>query len=78
MSINKIDATRSCQPLKQSVSAVPLREVAFKNTADSFVSSSKELTPTNNLEAKYDFACRLAAFYKNQYEQLLSQKSCCV
>ena len=27
------------------------------------------------LEAKYDLACRLAAFYKTQYEQLLNEGS---
>ena len=77
MSISKIDSVSSCQPLKQSVSAVPLREVAFKNTSkDSFVPSANN--KENVLEAKYDFACRLAAFYKSEYEKLLSEKSCSI
>ncbi len=29
------------------------------------------------IEKKYDLACRLAAYYKNQYEKL-SQNGCCV
>ena len=77
MQLSKIDAVRSCQPLKQTVSAVPLRDVAFKNSLQSSSSDSFQGS-NNNLEAKYDFACRLAAFYKQQYEILKSEKSCCV
>ena len=83
MSIQKIDATRQCQPLKQSVSAVPLREsVAFKNVSDKVINNDQFIKSntdnTKALEAKYDFACRLAAFYKNKYEELLNDKACCV
>ncbi len=77
MSIQKIDAMRQCQPLKQSISAVPLREsINFKNSSDQFVSNKND--SVDKIEAKYDFACRLAAFYKNKYESLLNDKSCCV
>lgn len=77
MQLSKIDAVRSCQPLKQTVPAVPLRDVAFKNSA-TYSSSDSFKSSNNNIEAKYDFACRLAAFYKQQYEVLKTEKSCCV
>ena len=37
---------------------------------DSFISSS------DNINQKYDIACRLAAFYKNQYDNLVKEGSC--
>ncbi|MDD3237541.1 MAG: hypothetical protein PHV37_05530 [Candidatus Gastranaerophilales bacterium] len=82
MQLSKIDALAGCQPLKQSVSAVPLREVAFRAMApDTFENKTAPKNDTfqsntQNIDAKYDFACRLAAFYKQQYEQLLQQKAC--
>lgn len=86
MQLSKIDANSSCQPLKQSVAAVPLREVSFKNSAPS-IDSFKN---SNKAEAKYDFACRLIAFfqdkfvasevkanfYKEKYESLLAKQTC--
>ncbi len=72
MQLNCVNSVRSCQPLKQTASAVPLRDnVSFK-------SSNAQPTSSDKLEQKYDFACRLAAFYKKQYEQLAKQGSCCV
>lgn len=34
------------------------------------------LSNTSILEQKYDLACRLAAYYKNQCQQLLTNGSC--
>lgn len=34
------------------------------------------LSTKNNLEQKYDLACRLAAYYKTQYEDLLNSGKC--
>lgn len=72
MQTMNINAVSGCQPIKPTVPAVPLREISFKNSQ----SAPQEKQQPNNLEAKYDFACRLAAFYKKQYEDLKSGKPC--
>lgn len=78
MQATKIDADRSCQPLKQSVSALPLRNVAFKNAPLNLQRPSNDV-----LEKKYNFACELIAAYKNAYfaekfKNLQDKRSCCI
>ena len=41
------------------------------NEADSFVQDDM-----STMEQKYDLACRIAAYYKTQYESLLEKGSC--
>lgn len=72
-----------CQPLKP-VSAQPIREaISFKNSAPSQAPSLDRLDKTQLLEAKYDFACRLAAYnssvanyYKAEYNKLCNSGAC--
>lgn len=74
MKLNAVNSAINCQPLKN---------VAFsKNQAPEVVSEqfpTMDVVVIENspsaLEAKYDLACRLAAFYKTQYEQLLNEGS---
>lgn len=62
MKVAKIDSDCNCQPLKQSVSALPLRNISFKNAPVKLQQPSNDV-----LEKKYDFACELIAAYKNAY-----------
>lgn len=69
MNINAVNSAISCQPIK---------EVTFSKKHDNEEEPVKDtvvlcdcFTPqTQTLEQKYDLACRLAAYYKTQYENL--------
>lgn len=76
MQLTKVDANSGCQPLKQTVPAVPLRDIAFKNAPIPCKSPVCCDTYTKEVEDKYDYACGLAAKYKNLYFELLSKQSC--
>lgn len=77
MKLNAINAVNS------AINCQPLRNVAFSKKQAPEVASEQFLTTDvvvlehtpSALEAKYDLACRLAAFYKTQYEQLLNEGS---
>lgn len=77
MQLQSINNVQSCQPLKQEVNAQPLRNIAFKNSG---MPVSNDVFSKDNsidyLSAKYDFACRLAAFYKGKYETLAKDGAC--
>lgn len=64
--INNAVQVPPCQPIKPEYST---HSFAKKNVeqgnADTFSSQNK------NIEEKFDLACRLAAYYKTQYENLL-------
>lgn len=62
----------SCQPIKQIEFAKRPTPTIIEDPAtseDTFTSD------TSTLAQKYDLACRLAAYYKNQYETLLKEGS---
>ena len=69
MNINAVNSAISCQPIK---------EMTFeKKHADKNLDVQKTnfecdcfAPQIQTLEQKYDFACRLAAYYKTQYENL--------
>lgn len=71
MRINAINSAmqiQACQPIKpefnkQSFKSTP---ADFTNRNDSF-----DFQDPQTMEQKYDFACRLAAYYKTKYDQLL-------
>ncbi len=66
--LSSANSTLNCQPIKP---------VNFerKNNSDiqNIILLDDTYTPDNTsvLEQKYDFACQLAAYYKDQYESLL-------
>ncbi|MBQ4122782.1 hypothetical protein IJD44_03545 [bacterium] len=66
--INSTMPVLACQPIKPV-----LREQSFKSAkaADNCCKDTFESQNTSILEQKYDLACRIAAYYKTQYEQLL-------
>jgi hypothetical protein len=72
---NLMQQINGCQPIK------PVRFERQKspkldmNTVDALIQNDT-LDKVGELEVKYDFACRLAAYYKTQYEKLLSQGEC--
>lgn len=71
---NRVQTQMACQPLKKAQDyefAMPFKAIAHNEDGD-----SAELSTGNTMEEKYDFACRLAAFYKNQYENLKTKGSC--
>ncbi len=75
--INSVMPAAACQPIK---------EVGFGKKKTPEVQQSLELvivdgdifTPQDpyTTEQKYDMACRLAAYYKMQYDKLLTEKGC--
>ena len=69
MNINAVNNAISCQPIKEMSFE---KKHADKNldVQDSVILSDCFTSSTQNLEQKYDFACRLAAYYKTQYENL--------
>ena len=72
--INAVNSAINCQPLKNVAFS---KKQAPEAAPEQFLSADVvvlEHTPSA-LEAKYDLACRLAAFYKTQYEQLLNEGS---
>ena len=77
MPVTQINETQCCQPLK-TVSAQPIREgVSFKNIAPSQKSLQNSAQDQFELlNTKYDFACRLAAYYKAEYENLCKNGAC--
>ncbi len=74
MKIQAVNSISNCTPVKPVEFAKRKQKPVVKETPaikeDSF-SSSQNIT-----EQKYNFACRLAAYYKTQYENLLKTGSC--
>ena len=74
MKIQAINPVHSCQPIKQVEFGKKAKKInineAIKNSPDTFQAN---LIST---EQKYDLACRLAAYYKTQYENLLKAGTC--
>ena len=70
MNINAVNSAISCQPIKEMSFE---KKHANKNSdvQDAVILSDSFTSSTQNLEQKYDFACRLAAYYKTQYENLI-------
>ena len=68
--------TANCQPIKK-FNPVSFISPSFKmnDTAENDVFSSSN---PYTLEQKYDLACRYAAYYQMQYENLLKEKGCVV
>lgn len=76
MSVPNINFLNNSQPLRQVAPAVPLRNssASFKN-----LQAFGEPAQTNDIpQEKYEFACRLAAYYKLQYEKLATKQPCYV
>ena len=61
--VNKVEFARQKSPQVENTTPV--------NEADSFVQNDM-----STMEQKYDLACRIAAYYKTQYENLLENGSC--
>ncbi len=80
MPVTQINQTQCCQPLKNAsanVSAQPIREaVSFKNAPSNIAPQNTAQDSFQCLEAKYDFACRVAAYYKAEYENLCKNGAC--
>ena len=76
--IGSISSTVSAQPIKpvsfkrEDAPREFLRSQTFGEESDSFVNNSDP----EIMAQKYDIACRLAAYYKNQYENLVNEGGC--
>lgn len=66
--INSAMLVQACQPIKPE-----FNKQSFKSTkaVDTDAFDTAEPQDPKTLEQKYDFACRLAAYYKTKYDQLL-------
>ena len=73
MRIEAINNAMSCQPLRRV--EFGRRENAPVIVEDPIVAQDTFVPPTT-AEQKYNFACLVAAFYKNQYENLLKNGYC--
>ena len=75
MKIQAVNSAINCQPIRQV-------EFARKHSVPDFYEQASEngdffdLQDPRTTEQKYDFACRLAAYYKTQYENLLKNGGC--
>jgi len=69
--------TSACQPIKQ-IEFAKKKSPEAELTAILQEESCDVYTPQDNYtsEQKYNMACRIAAYYKTQYEQLLEQGGC--
>ncbi len=75
MKIQAINPVHNCQPIKQVEFGKRSKKInlneAIQNSPDFFQAEDKTIT-----EQKYDLACRIAAYYKTQYENLLKNGTC--
>lgn len=77
---------QAISPMMSTVSAQPIKPISFNRESaqqeflktQTFGEESDIYTPSDpeTLEQKYDIACRLAAFYKHQYESLAKNGNC--
>ncbi len=67
--INPVMRAESCQPIKPEFSGK--KRVKKKEIPDNFIKQDPYTS-----EQKYEMACRLAAYYKTQYENLVKGKVC--
>ena len=71
--MSKVKNQMSCQPIRKADDykfAIPFKSVHHNEDGD-----VAELDNEMSLQEKYDFACRLAAYYQQQYENLRVQGS---
>ncbi len=74
MKIQAVNSISSCTPVKPvEFTKRKQKPVVTEAPAlqEDLFSSSKDIT-----EQKYNFACRIAAYYKTQYENLLKAGYC--
>ena len=78
---NRVNNQMSCQPIKK-VGCQPLKKanefdfiMPFKSVHHNEDGDVAELNTESAMEQKLDFACRLAAFYQQQYEDLKAKGS---
>ena len=78
---NRVNNQMSCQPIKK-VACQPLKKandyefaMPFKSVHHNEDGDVAELNTESAMEQKLDFACRLAAFYQQQYESLRAKGS---
>ncbi len=71
--LNSAIPVQSCQPIKQVEFAKRRSPIEIKDP----LGDEDIYTPQDpaTMEQKYDLACRLAAYYKTQYENLLKNGS---
>lgn len=67
-SVNSAMPVQACQPIKPEAEKKSFKSI---KAADIYADDTFESQDSQVLEQKYDFACRLAAYYKTQYEKLL-------
>lgn len=73
--INSAMSSQCCKPIKQvgfEKRQTPIVDVIVDPLGDE---DTFKPTDPSTTEQKYDLACRLAAYYKNQYETLLKNGS---
>ncbi len=72
---------QSINSAMSSVFAQPVNNVEFSKHSSSVKNNPREQQTLDRdtfvLEQKYDLACRLAAYYKTQYEEL-KENGCCM
>ena len=75
--INPMVSTINCQPIRpvkfagRNAAEDYMNEQILNNPEDSFSQSKTDI-----LEQKYDLACRLAAYYKQKYEEIKNGDGC--
>ncbi len=77
-SVNMLKSV-SCQPIKPSAfggKKPSIEDMAAEQDSVSLNEDELVLSDNSILEQKYDLACRLAAYYKTQCQQLLENGSC--
>lgn len=74
-SINSPMKTVGCQPIRQ-VEFSQKKVQDSKPNNDSQNQDKLTLSTSETLEQKYDLACRIAAYYKQKYQQLLKSGHC--
>ena len=70
---NRVNNQMSCQPIRKAQNyefAMPFKSVHHNDDGD-----VAELNTESSMEQKLDFACRLAAYYQQQYESLKTKGS---
>ena len=69
LAVSPVMPTEGCQPIKPEFAGKKQKKIH---------PVSDKYTPSDSvvLEQKYNFACRLAAYYKTQYEKLLHSGKC--
>ncbi len=69
LAVSPVMPTEGCQPIKPEFAAKKHKKI--NSVLDKYTPSDSA-----TLEQKYNLACRIAAYYKAQYEKLIQSGKC--